>query len=172
MRGWLVAVVALATMAVMTGCGNAAAAQVATGTPRPTATPTPTPVDDVTAIRTLVRRFMDDFAKSAETGDLHAVETYAVPGSQASAVVVDNGEISRDQRNNFMASRVEIDERSWTVSVTGTQATTAFSFRAFGHDAHWPDLKSMNADYWGPSQNYVIHLIKRDDQWLFSTIDF
>ena len=172
MRGWLFAIVALATMAVMTGCGNAAAAQLAAGTPRPTATPTPTPVDDVTAIRTLVRRFMDDFAKSAETGDLHAVETYAVPGSQASAIVVRNAEGSRAERKNFMVSQVDIEQAAWTVDVSGDQAKTFFWFRGFGHDATWPGLKPLDGDQWGPRLSFTIYLRKTDDQWLFTTIDW
>ena len=171
MRGWLFAIVALATMAVMTGCGNAAAAQVATGTPRPTATPIPTPVDDVTAVRTLVRRFMDDWAHSAISGNIHEVDRYAVPYDQAWFFVVGNPEESHDRRKNFMVSRVEIDPATWTVDVSGDQAKTFFWFRGFGHDATWPGLRPLDGDQWGPRLNFTIHLRKSNDQWLFTSID-
>jgi hypothetical protein len=98
-------------------------------------------------VKTVARRYLEAFWESAKTGDTRAVDALTEKDSQAYGRAALNARISKTEKHNFVASRVDIDESSWIVDVTATQATVAVSFRMYGHDADWPSLRAREPDH-------------------------
>jgi hypothetical protein len=142
-----VAVVGVVVLAVFafrpSGGGGGSAVVKSPVTARGTATPDPR-VDEVKAV---ARKYLEAFWDSAKTGDTSAVDALTEKDSQAYGRAALNARISKDDRHNFVASRIDIDESSWAVQVTSTKATVAVAFRMFGHDADWPSLVAREADH-------------------------
>ena len=112
-----------------------------------TAVTTATPDPRVDAVKAVARKYLEEFWASAKTGDTTAVDSLTEKDSQAYERAAVNARISKDERHNFVASRIDVDNASWEVEVTSTRATVSFSYRMYGHDADWPSLRAREPDH-------------------------
>jgi hypothetical protein len=101
-------------------------------------------VDEVKAV---ARRYLEAFWESAKTGDTSAVDALTEKDSQAYGNAAIAAEISKDAHHNFIASRIDLDEKTWRVDVLSQHASVAIAFRLFGHDADWPSLQVRETDH-------------------------
>jgi len=108
-----------------------------------TATPDPR-VDEVKAV---ARKYLAAFWASAKTGDTSAVDALTEKDSEAYGRAALNARLSKEEQHNFISSRIDVDEASWTVQVTSEKATVSVSFRMYGHDADWPSLRAREPDH-------------------------
>jgi hypothetical protein len=141
-----VAVGAVAVLAVVAfrpsgGSGGAGAAKSPV-TSRATATADPR-VDEVKAV---ARRYLEAFWESAKTGDTSAVDALTEKDSQAYGNAANAATIGKSDHRTFAASRVDVDESTWRVDLTTTQATVHLAYRLYGHDADWPSLQPRGPD--------------------------
>lgn len=140
----VVGVLVLGVLAFRPSGGSGGPAVVRSpATARTTATPDPR-VDEVKAV---ARRYLEAFWESAKTGDTSAVDALTEKDSQAYERAALNARISKSEQHNFVASRIDIDESSWTVRFSATKATVVVAFRMYGHDADWPSLKPRDSDH-------------------------
>jgi hypothetical protein len=161
-----VAVVAVAVLAVVafrpSGGGRGVGAVRSPVTSRPVASANPR-VDEVKAV---ARQYLEAFWESAKTGDTSAVDALTEKDSQAYGRAALNARISKSEQHNFVAARVDIDEASWIVDVTATQATVVVSFRMYGHDADWPSLRAREPDHETNSLHSTFQMVVNGQQWL------
>ncbi len=158
----VVAVLAVVAFRPSAGGQDGAGAVRSPVTSRPTATPDPR-VDEVKAV---AREFVKAYWESAKTGETVAVDRLTEPGSQAYGNASVAATLSKTEHHNFIASRYDIDESSWQVHVTSTQATVSITYRLYGHDASWPSLAPLEADRQTQSVVDTFGLELVDSRWL------
>jgi|SRR5438270_13037534 len=140
----VVGVVVIGVLAFRPSGGSGGSAVVRSPvTARATATPDPR-VDEVKAV---ARRYLEAFWESAKTGDTSAVDALTEKDSQAYGRAALNARISKDEKHNFVVSRIDVDEGSWAVGLSSGKATVSVSFRMYGYDADWPSLHAREPDH-------------------------
>ncbi len=89
-----------------------------------------------------------------------------MPGSQAAGNAGITADFSRVNHYNFMTSRIDYDEGSWSTTVATTEATATVSYSLFGHTADWPSLRAREQDH--ETAKVQIHLTfeLRSGAWL------
>jgi hypothetical protein len=158
------AIVALAVLVFARGPSGAPAVHRASASPTTRATPTADA--RVLAVEAAARRYVEAVEESARSGDPAPVDALVVPGSQAEGNAGVAADISRQDHQNFIASRIDFDERSWSVSVAETVATVTFRYAAFGHAASWPSLRPREADHETREVGMTLEFELRDGLWL------
>jgi hypothetical protein len=156
-------VVALGVMALRPG-STSRRGDVPPITARTAATPDPR-VDEVKAA---ARRFVVALWDSAKTGDPAAVRALAEAGTQAEGNSLVAATISKTDRHNFAASRVDFDETSWQVSVLEEHAAVDVSYRLYGHDAEWPSLRPRETDRETPAYPAHFQMERVGQTWLIT----
>ncbi len=131
-------------------------------TARGTATPDPR-VDEVKAV---VRRYLVAFWESAKTGDTAAVDALTEKDSQAYGDAAAAAEISKADHHTFAAGRVDVDDATWRIDVTGSLATVHVIYTLYGHYADWPSLRAAGPDHSTPQYKVVFGLRLTDSKWL------
>jgi hypothetical protein len=166
--------VAALAAAVFIVAGVGVAALRVAGTPRSanvtrppvTARTVATPDPRVDEVKAVARRFIEALWESARTGDATAVRALTEAGTPAEGNSLVAATISRSSRRNFIASRVDVDETSWRISLLLDHATVNVAYRLYGHDAEWPTLRPLDADRETPAYPGVFQMDLVGQRWL------
>ena len=138
------AVVAVLVTLSLRGSGTGTHAG-ATPTIRASASATADP--RVEQVKAIARAFVTAEVRSAATGDASPLNQLTTQGSQAQGNAGASAAFSRDAHHNFVASRIDVREASWTVGVFTDRATATIVYALYGHDADWPSLRPRESDH-------------------------
>lgn len=114
---------------------------------RVTAPATATADPRVGEVKAVARAYLAADWDSAKTGDTSAVDALTEKDLKAFSDAATSARISKEAHHNFVALRIDTDERTWAVDVLSTQATVTVTYRLFGHDADWPSLRPREPDH-------------------------
>ena len=136
------------------------------GLPTASARATATPDPRVAAVEAAARRYVEAVEASARTGDPAAVDALVIPGSQAEGNAGITADFSRENHFNFISTRIDFDESSWSVSVSDSSATATFRYTVFGHSASWPSLQARETDHESSGVTMNLDFELRSGAWL------
>jgi hypothetical protein len=134
-----------------------------------TARPTPDAKAQVAEVKAAVTAFVTAYAKSEETGDAKPVEALTVPGSQAEGNSAVLASTTIGSGSGFKTVRLDVDESSWSIRVTGSSAVAAMTWKAFGYPTSYPDDKRTSADQESEAFAYTYSLQKVGGTWLVAS---
>jgi hypothetical protein len=149
------------------GCGSGAAPPGAvTPSASPSVRASVTADPRVAEVEAAARRYIEAVEQSAKTGDASEVDKLVVAGSQAEGNAAITANFSRENRFNFIASRIDYNGHSWRTSVGQTTASISVGYSLFGHTADWPSLRAREEDHQTAEVQLQLEFELRDGKWL------
>jgi hypothetical protein len=124
----------------------------------------------VEQVKAVVRTFVMAEVRSAATGDSSQLNQLTTPGSQAQGNAGASAAFSRDAHHNFLASRIDIRERSWMVGVFTDRATATIVYALYGHDADWPSLRPRELDHETSDFRQILSMELANGTWSVSEL--
>ncbi|HEV3123394.1 MAG TPA: hypothetical protein VG266_02325 [Candidatus Dormibacteraeota bacterium] len=134
------------------------------------ATPSATADPRVAEVKAAVRAFIAALEESVKTGDPTPLHALTEPGSQADGNAGVPATNSRLDKRCFAATRINFQEASWRVSVTGDSAIASVDYSLVGHEANWPALDPIETDHETTRFHADFSFDRQGGKWLASSL--